>query len=124
VTAKLYVISCRIEFCVCVGLSIKMKKTTWNILLTLPMSLGLLILAASTKTLASERGRENETTDKETLLPVSINIPTNIPKSDNVTQIIAQKNLSKNLRSHNLHPYPSFQMSNRMTGLFKLCNPW
>jgi hypothetical protein len=64
-----------------------MKKTAWNLLLTLPMSVLLLVLAASTKTLASERKGENETIDKENLSPVSINTP----DFNNVTQIIAQK---------------------------------
>ncbi|MBD2567953.1 iron uptake porin [Anabaena lutea] len=64
-----------------------MKKTAWNLLLSLPISVFLLILAASTKTLANEGGGENQRTDKENLSNVSINIPT----SDNGTQIIAQK---------------------------------
>ncbi len=59
-----------------------MKKIAGNLLLTLPMSVFLLVLAASTKTLASERKGENETIGKETLLPISANIP----DSDNVTQ--------------------------------------
>ena len=64
-----------------------MKKTAWNLLLTLPMSVFLLVLAANTKTSASEIGAENETKNKETLSPVSINTP----DSNNITQIIAQK---------------------------------
>lgn len=63
-----------------------MKKTAWNLLLTLPMSVFLLVLAASTKTLASELGGKNQTARKEALSPVSINIP----KSDKVAQIITQ----------------------------------
>jgi hypothetical protein len=76
-----------------------MKKTTWNLLLTLPMSIFLLVLAASTKSFASERGEEKETTGKETLSTVNINIPENIPDSDNVTQIIAQKEPKPELSS-------------------------
>ncbi|MDD1428765.1 iron uptake porin, partial [Dolichospermum sp. ST_sed9] len=64
-----------------------MKKTAWNLLLTLPMSVFLLVLAASTKTSASEIGGERETTNKETLSSVSINAP----DLNNITQIIAQK---------------------------------
>ena len=64
-----------------------MKKTAWNLLLTLPMSVFLLVLAANTKTSASEIRGENETKNKETLSPVSINTP----DSNNITQIIAQK---------------------------------
>ena len=63
-----------------------MKKIAWNLLLTLPMSVFLLVLTGSTKTLASEIGKENETIGKETLSPIS----TSIPDSDNGTQIIAQ----------------------------------
>ncbi|AFZ56794.1 carbohydrate porin [Anabaena cylindrica FACHB-243] len=70
-----------------------MKKTAWNLLLTLPMSVFLLVLAASTKTLASELGGKNQTAGKEALSPVSINIP----KSDNGTQIIAQKEPSSSI---------------------------
>ncbi|MBD2138399.1 iron uptake porin [Anabaena sp. FACHB-1237] len=58
-----------------------MKKTTWNILVTLPISLGLLVLAASTKTLANEI---NNT--KEDLLSIKENTADN----DKTTQIIAQ----------------------------------
>lgn len=72
-----------------------MKKTTWNLLLTLPMSIFLLVLAGSTKSFASERGEKKETTGKETLSTVSINIP----DSDNVTQIIAQKEPNPKLSS-------------------------
>ena len=64
-----------------------MKKTAWNLLLTLPMSVFLLVLAASTKTSASEIRGENETTNKETLSPVNINTP----DFNKITQIIAQK---------------------------------
>ncbi|WP_413172403.1 iron uptake porin [Anabaena azotica] len=64
-----------------------MKKIAGNLLLTLPISVFLLVLAASTKTLASEKGREDQTTDKEALSPVNINIS----GSENVTQITAQK---------------------------------
>ena len=63
-----------------------MKKIAGNLLLTLPMSVFLLVLAASTKTIASEKTGENETIGKETLSPVSINIP----ESDKVAQIITQ----------------------------------
>lgn len=63
-----------------------MKKIAWNLLLTLPMSVFLLVLTGSTKTLAGEIGKENETIGKETLSPIS----TSIPDSDNGTQIIAQ----------------------------------
>ncbi|MFM7366670.1 MAG: iron uptake porin, partial [Sphaerospermopsis kisseleviana] len=70
-----------------------MKKTAWNLLLTLPMSIFLLVLAASTKSSASERGQEKETTGKETLSTVSINIP----DSDNVNQIITQKETNSEL---------------------------
>ncbi|MBD2384493.1 iron uptake porin [Cylindrospermum sp. FACHB-282] len=72
-----------------------MKKTAWNLLLTLPISVVLLVLAANTKTLASERGGENETTDKETLSPLNINIPA----SDNVSQIISQQEPVQGLSS-------------------------
>ena len=64
-----------------------MKKTAGNLLLTLPMSVFLLVLAASTKTSASEIRGENETTNKETLSPVNINSP----DFNKITQIIAQK---------------------------------
>ncbi|QSV53427.1 MAG: carbohydrate porin [Dolichospermum sp. UKL201] len=64
-----------------------MKKTAGNLLLTLPMSVFLLVLAASTKTSASEIRGENETTNKETLSPVNINTP----DFNKITQIIAQK---------------------------------
>ncbi|WP_168634962.1 iron uptake porin [Dolichospermum flos-aquae] len=64
-----------------------MKKTACNLLLTFPMSVFLLVLAASTKTSASEIRGENETTNKETLSPVNINTP----DFNKITQIIAQK---------------------------------
>jgi len=54
------------------------------------MSVFLLVLAASTKTSASEIRGENETTNKEALSTVSINIP----DSDKVNQIVAQKESS------------------------------
>lgn len=66
-----------------------MKKIAWNLLLTLPMSVFSLVLTASTKTLASEIGKEHETIGKETLSPLSP-ISISIPDSDNGTQIIAQ----------------------------------
>ena len=72
-----------------------MKKIAGNLLLTLPMSVFLLVLAASTKTFASEIGGENKTIGKETLSPVSINIP----DSDNGTQIITQKEPEQELSS-------------------------
>jgi len=66
-----------------------MKKIAWNLLLTLPMSVFSLVLTASTKTLASEIGKENETIGKQTLSPLSP-ISISIPDSDNGPQIIAQ----------------------------------
>ena len=66
-----------------------MKKIAWNLLLTLPMSVFLLVLTPSTKTLASEIGKENETIGKQTLSPLSP-ISISIPDSDNGPQIIAQ----------------------------------
>ncbi|MFM7365237.1 MAG: iron uptake porin [Cuspidothrix sp.] len=72
-----------------------MKKNTGNLLLTLPISILLLVLAASTKSFASQTEEAKERTGKDSLSTVNINIS----ESDNIAQIIAQKEPQPELSS-------------------------